>query len=135
MDPMNRRTQKRTKKAVAGNRPATKATKTILLDKYPSVGNEEDLVDYEPEEPVRFSPADTDYSAENYDSPSHGDGPEDNEVKNDDFPLIWRRVAIWRGRSAHKIFFRRRSAAARQAVALASAAPARRHLYECMMIV
>ncbi len=88
MDPMNRRTKKRTKKAVAGNQPATKATKTILLDKYPSVGNEEDLIDYEPEEPeepARLSPADTDYSAENYDSPAHGDGPEDNEVKNDDF--------------------------------------------------
>ena len=90
MDPMNRKTKKRTRKAVAGNRPATKLTKTILLDKYPSVGNEEDLIDYEEpeeqEEPARFSPADTDYSAENYDSPAHGDGPEDNEVKNDDFP-------------------------------------------------
>ncbi len=66
MDPMNRRTKKRTKKAVAGNRPATKLTKTILLEKYPSVGKEEDLIDYEEpeeqEEPARFSPADTDYS-------------------------------------------------------------------------
>ncbi len=110
MDSMNRRTRKRTKKAVAGNRPATKLTKTIFLDKYPSVGNEEDLIDYEEpeeqEEPAIFSPAGTDYSAENYDSPAHVDEPEDNEVKNDAFPLIWRRVAIWRGRSARKMFSR-----------------------------
>jgi hypothetical protein len=119
---MNRRTKKRTKKAVAGNRPATKLTKTILLDKYPPVGNnEEDLIDYEEpeeqEEPARLSPAETDYSAENYDSPAHGDGPGDNEVKKMIFPLIWRRMAIWRGRSARKSFFRRRRAAARQPVA------------------
>jgi hypothetical protein len=90
MDPMNRKTKKRARTAVAGNRPATKLTKTILLDKYPSVGNEEDLIGYEEpeeqEEPTRFSPADTDYSAGNYDSPAHVDGPEDNEVVNDDFP-------------------------------------------------
>jgi hypothetical protein len=110
MDPMNRKTKKRTRKAVAGNRPATKLTKTILLDKYPSVGNEEDLIDYEEpeeqEEPARFSPANTDYSAENYDSPAHVDEPEDNEVKMMIFPLIRRRVAIWRGRSPRKIFSR-----------------------------
>ncbi len=54
------------------------------------VGNEEDLIDYEEpekqEEPARFSPADTDYSAENYDSPALVDGPEDNVVVIDDFP-------------------------------------------------
>jgi hypothetical protein len=70
MDPMNQKTKKRTRKAVAGNRPATKLTKTILLQ----------------EEPARFSPADTDYLAENYDSPAHVDGPKDNEVVNDDLP-------------------------------------------------
>ncbi len=122
MDPMNRKTKKRTRKAVAGNRPATKLTKTILLDKYPSVGNEEDLIDYEEpeeqEEPARFSPADTDYSAENYDSPAHVDGPEDNEVVNDDFPANPTEGGhIWRGRSPRKMFFKRRSAAARQPVA------------------
>ena len=121
MDPMNRKTKKRTKKAVAGNRPATKLTKTILLDKYPSVGNEEDLIDYEEpeeqEEPARFSPADTDYSAENYDSSAHVDGPEDNVVVIDDFPANPAEGGHMAGAKRSQIFFKRRSAAARQPVA------------------
>ncbi len=121
MDPMNRRTKKRTKKAVAGNLPAAKLTKTILLDKYPSVGNEEDLIDYEePEEqekPARFSPADTDYSAENYASPAHVDGPEDNEVINDDFPANLAEGGHMAGAKRSQNVFKRRSAAARQPVA------------------
>ncbi len=121
MDPMNRRTKRRTKKAVAGNRPATKLTKTILLDKYPSVGNEEDLIDNEEpeeqEEPARFSPADMDYSAENYDSPTHVNGPEDNEVMNDDFPANLAEGGHMAGTKRSQNFFKRSSAAARQPVA------------------
>ncbi len=121
MDPMNRRTKKRTKKAVAGNRPATKITKTILLKKYQSVGKEEDLIDYEEpeeqEEPARFSPAKTDYSTENYDSPAHVDGPDDKEVIKDDFPANLAEGGHMAGTKRSRIFFRRRSAAARQLVA------------------
>ncbi len=121
MDPMNRKTKKRTRKAVAGSRPATKLTKTILLDKYPSVGNEEDLIDYEEpeeqEEPARFSPADTDYSAENYDSPAHVDGPEDNVVVIDDFSANPAEGGHMAGAKPSQNFFMRRSAAARQPVA------------------
>ncbi len=92
-----------------------------MLDKYPSVENEEDLIDYEepeePEEPARFSPADTDYSAENYDSSAHVDGPEHNEVVNDDFPANPAAGSHMTGAKPSQIFFKRRNAAARQPVA------------------
>ncbi len=55
MEPMNKRTKKRAKKAVAGDQPAAQTAKIIQLDKYPSWRDEEDLIDYEPEEPARFS--------------------------------------------------------------------------------
>ncbi len=43
-------------------------------------------MDYEPEEPARFSPAEEDiYSGED-DYPAHGDGSEDNIHITDDFP-------------------------------------------------
>ncbi len=67
-------------------------------------------IDYkEPEEqedPARFSPANTDYSAENYDSPAHVDRPEDNEVKNDDFPANLAEGGHMAGAKRSQIFSR-----------------------------
>ncbi len=134
MDPMNRKTKKRTKKAVAGNRPATKLTKTILLGKYPSVGNEEDLIDYEePEEqedPARFSPADTDYSAENYNSPAHVDGPEDNEVINDGFPAnLAEDGHIMAGAKRSQNVFQEEERSRKTTRSIGVGSPLRRHIF------
>ncbi len=92
MEPNMKRTKKKAKKAASEGKQAAPAAKIIQLDNYPSWRDEEDLIDYEPEEPARLSPADMDNSAEKDDSPAHGDGPEDKVPISDDFPLIPRRL-------------------------------------------
>ncbi len=69
MEPNVKRLKKKAKKAAAEGQQASPAAKIIQLDNYPSWRDEEDLIDYEPEEPARFSPADMDNSAEEDDSP------------------------------------------------------------------
>ncbi len=43
-------------------------------------------MDYEPEEPARFSPAEEDNSVDEDDLSVHGDGPADNNPTSDDIP-------------------------------------------------
>ncbi len=55
-------------------------------DKYTSSWEEEQLVDYEPEEPASLSPVEEDISGGEDDFPAHGDGPADNNPTSNDFP-------------------------------------------------
>ncbi len=54
-------------------------------DNYPSWRDEEELIDYEPEEPARLSPVEVDNSGEEDDYPAHGDGPEGKIPVTDNF--------------------------------------------------
>ncbi len=102
-----KRPKKKAKKAAAEGQQAAPAAKIIQLDKYPSWRDEEDLIDYEPEEPARFSPADMDISAEEDDSPAHGDGPEDKAPISDDFSAYSAEAADRVGGKRSQNIFRR----------------------------
>ncbi len=61
------RSKKRAKKAVGEGQPAASAVQTEVnppADKYTSSWDEEELVDYEPDEPERFSPVEEDISVD-----------------------------------------------------------------------
>jgi hypothetical protein len=109
MEPNVKSPKKKAKKAAAEAQPAAPAAKIVQPDNYPSWRDEEDLIDYETEEPARFSPVEMDNSAEKNGYPAHGDGPEDKVPVNDDFPLIRRRLQTWRGGSAAEMFLRGRA--------------------------
>ncbi len=81
-----KRPKKKAKKAAAEVQPAAPAAKIVQPDNCPSWRDKEDLVDYEPEEPATFSPAEEDNYSDGDDYPAHRDGPEDNIDNTDDFP-------------------------------------------------
>jgi hypothetical protein len=86
MEPNTKRPKKRAKKAVGEGQPAAPLAKIVQPDNYPSWRDEEELIDYEPEEPESFSPVEVDNSVEEDDYPAQGDGTEDNIPVTDDFP-------------------------------------------------
>jgi hypothetical protein len=52
----------------------------VPTGKYTSSRDEEELVDYEPEDPASSSPVEDELSVEDYDMPAHGDEPASNIV-------------------------------------------------------
>ncbi len=87
MDPMNRRTKKKAKKAAVEVQPAAPPARVVQLDNNPSGCDEENLVDYdEIEEPATFSPAEEDNYSDGDGNPAHRDGPEDDIDNTDAFP-------------------------------------------------
>ncbi len=71
MDPVVRRSKKKARKAGAEAKPAIQTNVNPPAEKYTSSWEEEQLVDYEPGEPARFSPVEEDiYSGED-DYPAH----------------------------------------------------------------
>ncbi len=86
MEPNVKRPKKKAKKAAAEVQPAAPAAKIVQPDNYPSWRDEENLIDYEPEEPAKFSPAEEDNYSDGDDYPAQRDGPEDNIENTDDFP-------------------------------------------------
>jgi hypothetical protein len=71
MEPNAKRPKKKAKKAVAEEKPAAPATQNITTGGYLWSRDEEDLVDYEPEEPATFSPAEEDIYSVGDDYPAH----------------------------------------------------------------
>jgi hypothetical protein len=59
-----KRTKKRAKKAVGEDQPAAPAAETLPTGGYLWSRDEEELVDYEPEEPARFFPVEEDISGD-----------------------------------------------------------------------
>ncbi len=62
MEPINKRTKKRAKKAAAEEQPAAPVAQTVPTGGYLWARDEEELVDYEAEEPATFSPMEDDFS-------------------------------------------------------------------------
>ncbi len=60
MEPVTKRPKKKAKKAVAEEQPAAPATQNVPTGGYLWSRDEEELVDYEPEEPETFSPVEDD---------------------------------------------------------------------------
>ncbi len=82
-----KKSKKKARKAGAEAKPAVQTNVNPPAEKkYTSSWEEEQLVDYEPEDPASFSPVEEDiYSGEENYRP-HGDGPEDNIPITDAFP-------------------------------------------------
>jgi hypothetical protein len=59
----------------------------VSTGKYTSSRDEEELVDYEPEEPVSFSPVENELSVEEFDTPEHGDGLASSIVVDTEIPV------------------------------------------------
>ncbi len=84
-------------------------------------------MDYdEPEEPAAFSPLEEENYSEGDDYPAHGDEPEDQNEKTDEFPADSAEAVDRLGGKRSQIFFRRGSTAARRTEVSALAAPTRR---------
>ncbi len=103
MDPFVKKSKKKARKAGAEAKPAVQTDVNPPAEKYTSSWEEEQRVDYEPEEPARFSPAEEDiYSGE--DSRPTEMGRLTISLLQMISPPIWRRVQTWRGGNARKIF-------------------------------
>ncbi len=102
MEPISKRTKKRSKKAAAEEQPASPVAQTVPTGGYLWARDEEELVDYEAEEPATFSPMEDDFSVVgDIISPLQtGNTLSPQQIMI--FPLISRRLTIWRGRSARK---------------------------------
>jgi hypothetical protein len=86
MEPNNKKTKKRAKKAVAEDQPAAPVAEKVHTGNYTSWRDDEELVDYEPEEPARFSPMEEGISADGDDLSAPGDGHNNIFSSKNDFP-------------------------------------------------
>ncbi len=115
MDPFVKKSKKKARKAGVEAKSAVQTNVNPPAEKYTSSWEEKQLVDYESEEPARFSPVEEDiYSGED-DYPAHGDGPEDNIPITDVFPAYPAEGADMEGRKRLQNVFKRGSTAARRA--------------------
>jgi hypothetical protein len=69
--------------------------------------DDEELVDYEPEEPPSFSPIQDEMSVQGDHTPTQEEEPHYFPLTLTIYPHLWRRMTLWRGGSARE-FFRRR---------------------------
>jgi hypothetical protein len=123
MEPVHKMPKLRVRKAAAEEQPAAPAVQTIPTGGYLWGRDEEELVDYEAEDPATLSPMEDDVSVvgDNISVPQTANNttyPRQIMI----FPLILRRLTIYWGRSPRKMFFVRESQTARLAEALESAA-------------
>jgi hypothetical protein len=108
MEPVMKRSKKRAKKAVGKSQPEAPAAKTAPTDNYLSFWDEEELVDYEPEEPAAFSPVEDDLSVQECYTPAHGDGPANIPPHSDDLPAYLAEGSNVAGRKRSHFFKRGR---------------------------
>ncbi len=85
MEQNNKRTKKRAKKAVAEEQPAAPVAQTVPTGGYLWSRDEEELVDYDLEEPATFSPMEDDISVVG-DDLSPTDGQDNISSTTNDFP-------------------------------------------------
>ncbi len=78
--------KRKVKKAVGEGQPAAPAAKTLPTGKYLSSRDEEELVDYESEEPAAFSTVEDDISVQECYTPAHGDEPANIAPHSNDLP-------------------------------------------------
>ncbi len=77
MDPNVKKSKKKERKG-AEAKPEVQTNVNPSAEKYNSSWEEEQLVDYEPEEPAAFFHVEEDNYSDRDDYPAHRDGPEDN---------------------------------------------------------
>jgi hypothetical protein len=103
MDPNAKRTKTKARKSIFGEGRSTgqggKHVPLLPADIQTAWRDEEDLVDYEPEEPAAYSPIQGGISVQGDHTPTLEEGPHDFSPNTDNFPHFRRRMAIWRGGS------------------------------------
>ncbi len=86
MEPNTKRSKKRAKKAVGVDQPAAPTAEKVPTGGYLWFRDEEELVDYEPEEPARFSPVEEDISTEGDNLSGPTGGQSNISYNTNDFP-------------------------------------------------
>ncbi len=86
MEPINKRTKKRAKKAAAEEQPAPPVTQKVPTGGYLWARDEEELVDHEAKEPATFSPMEDDVSVVGDDISPPTDGQHNVSSTTNDFP-------------------------------------------------
>ncbi len=95
MEPVHKRPKLRVSKAAAEDQPAAQIAKIVQPDNYSSWRDEEELIDYEPEEPARFSPVEVDNSPKKMITRPTEMSRKTKYQLLMIFPLISRRLTIW----------------------------------------
>ncbi len=114
MEPNTKMPKKKAKKAAAEEQPVAPATQNVPTGGYLWSRDEEELVDYEPEEPATFSPVEDHISVGGEDLSSPGDGQNNISSTTNDFPAyLAEDDHIMAGRKRSQIVLKRGSIAAR----------------------
>jgi hypothetical protein len=118
MEPRAKRTKKMARKSVLNKgKPVGQAEKrvpTVPAIDSTSWRDEEELVDYELEDPPTFSPAEDDYSVPEDRLPTPEQGPANYLSSKYDLPAYPAEDAVMAGRKRRPIFPRKKSSAARR---------------------
>ncbi len=104
MDPFVKKSKKKARKAGAEAKPAVQTNVNAPAEKYNSSWEEEQLVDYELEEPAAFSPLEEENYSKGDDYPAQGDGPEDQNDNTDEFPANFAEAVDSAGGKRSRIF-------------------------------
>jgi hypothetical protein len=108
MDPNAKKTKKKARKFVFGEGRSTgqggKQVPLLPADIQSAWQDEEDLVDYEPEEPAAFSPIQDDVSVQGDHTSTLEEGPHDFPPNTDDFPAFSAEDGHMAGRKRSQIF-------------------------------
>jgi hypothetical protein len=135
MEPVHKRPKLRVRKAAAEEQPAAPAVQTIQTGGYLWGRDEEELVDYENEDPATLSPMEDDVSVVGDDISAPTDGQQNISSTNNDFPAnLAEADHMMVGAKRSQNFFVRKSQTARLAEALESAAHRQVILYQQIMI-
>ncbi len=86
MEPINKRTKKKAKKAAANKQPVALVAQTVPTGGYLWAKDEEELVDYEAEKPATFSFMEDDFSVVGDDTSPPTDRKHNIYSTNDNFP-------------------------------------------------
>jgi hypothetical protein len=133
MESVTKKPKKKAKKAVAEEQPTAPATQIVPTGGYLWSRDEEELVDYEPEEPATFSPVEDDISVVGEDLSPPGDGQNNISSTTNDFSANLAEGGHMAGAKRSQIVLERESQAARPAGALASAAPCQKTIIPQLM--
>jgi hypothetical protein len=123
MEPINKRTKKRAKKAAAEEQPAAPVAQTVPTGGYLWARDEEELVDYEAEEPATFSAMEDDFSVVGDDISPPTDRQYNISSTKNDFPANLAKADPMAGAMRSQLFLRGRARCVLQALIHACSTP------------
>jgi hypothetical protein len=88
MQPFEKRGKKRSRKAAGESHPAEESANYPSQDNYLSYRDEKELVDYEPESPLKYLSDEAEISPDFNGLPAHGDDPATNIESMSNIPAF-----------------------------------------------